>query len=298
MNMFKKGPEIKLPELKVPDVLLDLYYDLRVRHLLPLVAVLLVAIVAVPIALTQSSGSGSPAAAIATPSAVTGRPGELVVAKAAPGLRAYRRRLSHLRAKDPFKQQYPSAESEAAEGASTASTTGGSESESGGSTGSVPSSETSSTTETTTSGTESGSTTVTSHHLVYFSYAIDVRIVSAGAHKNGKATGKNKPQVRHNLPELTMLPNRKTPAAIFMGVSKDGKKALLLLSSNVQSIFGDGVCVLGSKTCQLLALEPGIPETFVYGPKGRTFRIELLKIHFVASKKPHRAPLGNPKHSH
>ena len=39
--------------------------------------------------------------------------------------------------------------------------------------------------------------------------------------------------VRRNLPELTQLPSRKTPAAVFMGVTTDGKKALMLVSSNV-----------------------------------------------------------------
>jgi hypothetical protein len=290
MNMFKKGPEIKLPKLKIPDALLDLYYDLRARHLLPLAAVLVVAIIAVPIVLTQSSGSGSSGtAAISTPSAETNRTSELVVAKAAPGLRAYRRRLNHLHAKDPFKQQYANPES-ATEGTAPASTTGGGESGV-----STPASETPAPS---TSQTESESTTVTTHHLVYFSYAIDVRVASEGIHKEGAATGKSKPQVRDNLPELTKLPSPKTPAAIFLGVSKDGNKALLLLSSNVEAIAGGGVCVLGSKTCQLLALAPGVPETFVYGPQGHTFRIELLKIHFIASKKPPRAPLGNkPKPS-
>jgi hypothetical protein len=286
MNMFKKGPDIKLSAMRVPDALLDLYYDLRVRHLLPLVALLVVAIIAVPIALTQSSGSASSnAAAIPTLSNETGQTSELVVAKATPGLRAYRRRLNHLHAKDPFKQQYANPES-GTEGTATASTTGG-----GDSGVSTPASETSATS---TSQTESESTTVTTtHHLVYFSHAIDVRVASEGIHKEGAATGKSKPQVRDNLPELTKLPSPKTPAAIFLGVSKDGNKALLLLSSNVEAIAGGGVCVLGSQTCQLLALKPGVPETFVYGPQGRTFRIELLKIHFIASKKPHRAPLGN-----
>ena len=107
-------------------------------------------------------------------------------------------------------------------------------------------------------------------------------------------TSKAKPTVRRDLPELTTLPNRGTPAAVFMSVSKDGKKALLLLSAEVKSVFGEGICVLGSKSCQLLALEPGLPETFVYGPHERTFRIELLKIHLVATKHLRRAPLGKP----
>ena len=297
MNMLKKGPDIKLPELRVPDALYDLYYDLKVRRLLPLVAVLVVAIVAVPIALSQSSGSeASDVAAVPTPSSAAGETSALVVAKATPGLRNdYRRRLKNLRAKDPFKQQYANAES-TEEGSSTASTSstvesGGSSSEASPESSSVPGGTS------TSPQTESGSTQVT-HHITYFSYAIDVQVVSMGPHKEGEAKSKGKPktQVRRNLPELTMLPSRKAPAAIFMGVSKDGGKALLLLSSNVQAVFGDGLCVLGSQSCQLLALEPGIPETIVYGPKNRTFRIDLLKIHFIASKKLHRAPLGAPKH--
>ena len=83
--------------------------------------------------------------------------------------------------------------------------------------------------------------------------------------------------MRRNLPELTMLPSRETPAIIYMGSTKDGKKALMTVSSDVQAIFGDAKCVLGSETCQLLVMEPGLPETFVYGGDGRTYKIELLK---------------------
>ena len=89
-----------------------------------------------------------------------------------------------------------------------------------------------------------------------------------------------------------MLPARKTPAATYMGVSSDGKKALFLISSDVESIFGEGKCLIGSQTCQLLALEPGLPETFVYGPQERTYRIELLKIDETLTAKPRRASLG------
>ena len=50
-----------------------------------------------------------------------------------------------------------------------------------------------------------------------------------------------------------------------MGVSKDAKKAVMLVSDKVTGLFGDGVCVVGSEACQLIALEPGLPETVVYG---------------------------------
>jgi hypothetical protein len=128
--------------------------------------------------------------------------------------------------------------------------------------------------------------------LTYFSYAIDVRVVPGGSAGGGS---RGQPQVRRNLPELTMLPSRETPAAIYMGSTKDGKKALMMVSSNVEAIFGDGKCVLGSDSCQLLMMEPGVPETFVYGGENRTFKIELLKVHLVTTDKLNRAPLGKPK---
>jgi hypothetical protein len=283
MNMFKNGPEIKLSQLKVPDFLQDLYYDLKDRHLLPLVAVLLVAIVAVPFALSQSD-SGQPeaesstATAIAAQSAAANASGTLV-AKSAPGLRDYRKRLDRRQAHDPFHQQYPGEEGEGS-GSGEGTVT---EAESSGSSAApteLP--EPSSPSPQQPSG-EPGP-----GGLTYFSYAIDVRTVAGGAQSDAE------PQVRRDLPELTMLPSRDTPAAIYMGSTRDGKKALMLISSNVEAIFGDGKCVLGSDSCQLLAMEPGVPETFVYGGEGRTYKIELLKVHLVTTDKLNRAPLGKP----
>jgi hypothetical protein len=290
--MLKKGPEIKLSDLKVPDFLLDLYCDLRDRRLLPLVAILVVAIVAVPIVLSQSDSERAEAeaaaeAAVATPSSTAGK-GGVLVAKAAPGLRDYRRRLKRMEAKDPFEQQYAAKEDE-----SSASGSAGAEGESAGSTTSIPS-ETFVPSSPAPSDT-GGQPVPGAGELTYFSYAIDVRVVPGGS--QGGESGTGEATVRRNLPELTMLPSRETPAVIYMGSTRDGKKALMLVSSNVEAIFGDGKCVLGSDSCQLLAMEPGLPQTFVYGGEGRTFKIELLKVHLVTTDKLNRAPLGKPKQS-
>ncbi len=286
--MPKKGPELKMPDLKVPDFMLDIYHDLRERHLLPLVAVLLVALVALPIALTRGSSESDSAesGAVATPS--TALPSSsLVVAKAAPGLRDYRRRLDGRPPRDPFVQQYTGGETEGGVGSAEGSATSSSSTESSSvtveststeSTGGEPSAE----------GDDEPSETRT-----YYSYAIDVRIVP------GSGSGPNKPEpsVRRDQPELTMLPSRKTPALTFMTVSKDEKKVLMLVNENVRGLFGDGVCVVGNDTCQLLALEPGIPETVVYGADERTYRIEILKLHFVTTDSLDKAPLGKQKQS-
>jgi hypothetical protein len=287
--MLKKGPEINLRDIKVPAFLQDLYYDLKDRHLLPLVALLIVAIVAVPIALGQSGSEepeaeGIAGASVATPSVAASGSGELV-AKATPGLRDYRKRLGRMEAEDPFKQQFDEDSEEGASGGATVIESG-----SGGSS-SVPTGEPSAPSTSPVPVDENGEPDP--DRLTYFSYAIDVRVVPGSSPEWDGETGK--PQVRRNLPELTMLPSREIPAIVYMGSTKDGKKALMMVSSNVEAIFGDAACALGSDSCQLLVMEPGIPTTFVYGGEGRTFKIELLKVHLVATDKLNRAPLGKPK---
>jgi hypothetical protein len=283
MNMLKKGPELKMPDLKVPDFLLDIYYDLRERHLLPLVAILLVALVALPIVLSGGSsdaGDGEPeGAAIATPSTV--QTSKLVVAKAAPGLRDYRRRLAKRHAQDPFVQQYASPEGEAGAAAGEGEIP---------SEGSEESSATPAESTETTSPPESNGEPPEGGHLQYYSFAIDTRVVPVSSSKN-----KPEPSVRHNLPEMTMLPSRSVPALTFIGVTKDEKNAVMLVSDKVTGLFGDGVCIVGSEACQLIALEPGIPETVVYGADSRTYRIELLKLRLLATDKLNKAPLGSSK---
>jgi hypothetical protein len=310
MNWLKKGPDLNLSDLKVPDFVYDLYYDLKERHLLPLVALLLVAMAAAPVYFKGSTKSDSEplvhTAPIAPASNASGAGEGIVVARSTPGLRNFKRRLKGARALDPFEQRggetrSTSAEATAGEkppttGASTSppveipaeATVVGAEPNN-----SPPPAETVSPIPAEkTGGAEPAGADKT--RTRYESSAIDVRIVSVTGGSDDARAKSEKPQaqVRHDLPELTMLPARSTPAATFMGTSRDGKKALMLVSSDVVSIFGEANCVIGSQSCQLLALEPGMPETFVYGPHERTFRIEVLKINRTLSTKPRRATLG------
>jgi hypothetical protein len=285
MNMLKKGPKLKLPDFKVPGFLLDIYHDLRERHLLPLVAILLVALVVLPIVLSKSSSSEAEEAgtAIATPSAVTTPTSSLVVAKAAPGLREYHRRLSDRTARNPFKQQGSSAagEGSAPEPTSVEEVTIGGEPEeiSTGGEGGQPS-----------PSPEGNGEPPSGGHLKYYSWTIDVRVTPV-------SSGKDKPEasVRHSLPEMTMLPSRSVPALTFIGVTKDEKNAVMLVSDKVTGLFGDATCTVGSEACQLIALEPEIPETVVYGADSRTYRVELLKVSLTETDKLNTAPLGKPK---
>lgn len=113
MNWLKRGPQLKLPDVWVPKFLEDLYFDLKDRRLLPVVALALVALVAVPILLSggaketpeatvQPVAGGAPAAKAKTAS--------LTVVPANPGLREYRRRLRGRKPTDPFKQRFTAPE--------------------------------------------------------------------------------------------------------------------------------------------------------------------------------------------
>ena len=291
MNFLKKGPELKKPDLKVPDFLLDVYYDLRERHLLPLVGILIVAIVAVPFLLGGGSSdpeAGEDESAIASTSAAIPT-SKLVVAKSTPGLRDYRRRLRNEHAKDPFVQQY-SGEEEGASG--TGSTEGSPPSDGGSEESSVTIESSESSTETTevTQPSEGGNGEPPEDgQLKYYSWAIDVRVTPVSSEKSKK---KPEPSVRNNLPDMTMLPSRSVPALTFIGVTKDAKRAVMLVSDKVTGLFGDGVCIVGSEACQLIALEPGLPETVVYGGDSRTYRIEVTKLRLLKTDKPNVAPLG------
>jgi hypothetical protein len=294
VNPLKKGPDLKLSELRMPQFLVDLYYDLHDRHLLPVVGLLLVGIVAVPLLLGGSSESEEAPTASISAAPPAARTSSLVVTKEAADLRDYKRRLDHLTATDPFVQKYVEEGSEGAgeggpEEQGEVVVGGGEESsvtvESGSSESTAPAG----------GGSENGaggSSPSRQPEVVYFTYALDVRIVPVSV--DGKPS-KGGPYVRHDLPPLTMLPSRSTPALTYMGPSKDGKKALMLVSSDVTSVFGDSACVVGSQICQLLALEPGLPETVVFGANSRTYRIELQKIHVVTTDHLNRAPLGKPK---
>ena len=294
MNFLKKGPQLKLPKfgkpsggsgMKKPDIGVpafasDIYYELRDRRLLPLVAFLLVAIVAVPIALSEGpSEEEENAAAVAGMAGASAAPASKqtkVVAKVLPGLRDYEKRLSHRSESNPFEPT----------GEAGAEVTGEGES-SGEEASEVLSSGEEETTETFNPPVEPGS----ADNITYYSFAIDVRVTPVAS--NG-VPSKAEPTVRRNLPELTMLPGRETPAVVFMGVTKDREKALMLVSSQVIGSFGDNVCAVGGDSCELIALEPGVPQTFVYGGNERVFRIELLKVALIRSDKVNKAPLGKP----
>ncbi len=281
--MTMKLPDLKtkLPKLsrsrgpsrgatpKVPKFATDLYADLRDRRLLPLVALLAIAIVAVPVVLAGRSdeGAGPPPAPIAGASSVS--PASFSVVPATTSLRDYHRRLGYREARNPFDRPQEGSSSSAAateEGAESSSGSEGTSQESGeAEVSEPPSSESSS------SG--SGETSTPTHVVVenqVIGYEIDAKagFVSSGpvgAHKG--------------ISPMTRLPSKKNPLVLFVGPSNDKKTALFLMTENVTAFYGHGTCVLKQATsCQLLALKPGQSATFADGYGEARYKLYLKKI--------------------
>jgi hypothetical protein len=317
MNWLKKGPELKLPKLKKPSLkrgggedgskgpsikppafLADLYYDLRDRRLLPLVALVVVAIAAVPFLLggdvEQPALPAAGAAALESSSEETSK---LTVVEATPGLRDYRKRLKR-QPTDPFKQLY----TESA-GGSASSSSAGEASSSGSSSGGF--SEESVTTESSTitveedpgdgssgGGSSNGSGSNGSppgdgqtDGVRLFEFVLDVQI----SHTKKTADGGQKmsdPEVRHQVKALTQLP-AKVPVVTSMGVNLHTGKVVWLVSNEDKSLDGDFDCVARTPTgtCELLEIEPGFPLELTYGPDEVLYRIKVTKIDTVWAGK-------------
>jgi hypothetical protein len=285
-----KGPELKLSELKVPPVLNDLYRDLRDRRLLPLIGLLLVAIVATPFLLGGSEETPPAPPAPLGGGGVGHDAASLTVLPAEPGLREPDKRLAGRQAKDPFVQKYsgpvlnegsaPAPESAGVQGGG-----GSGETVVEGSAGSSPAAPAPEPAPVE-SGSGSGGSTPPAPQagqIQLFTFAADLKI----AHTETTADGKKKmsePEIREKVLPTTPLPGKKSPALTYLGADpKSAKKALMLVSPEVESLLGDGQCVSGTSTCQLLALEPQVPEVVEYGPNRVRYKIEVLKIYPVIS---------------
>jgi hypothetical protein len=308
VKRLKAGPELKMPDfknMKAPQPLVDLYWDLRDRHLLPVVGLVLVGIVAVPFLLSSSTEKPSapvqPSPGAPSPEPIAGASGSrLTVVQAEPGLRAYKKRLKDDSPTNPFKQRYT--------GPTLAGTKLGNGEGGGGGGGGTGSTTSTSTVTTTTGGGEGGSggapggqaptapggqsptlpggggLTPAPGEEILFSSAIDAQVTRTVTKKNGgKET--SGPNVLKKVLQYESLPSSKVPVVVFMGPDKTNHKPILLVSDGVSSIFGEAKCLAGDETCQLLEPELGLPITFSYGPNDDRYKINVLKIYKVVVER-------------
>jgi hypothetical protein len=292
-----KGPSIKgpspkrpkslrnSPSIKLPRPVTDLYADLRDRHLLPLVALLLVGIVAAPILLSNGSDKKQPSAA-----AVTGTSGgetsgaSFTVVPAARDLRSPGKRLGHRHALDPFRiETGTTSEGEGSrESGETEESTGGTETStpagevSGPETTPGASSESSSgaaVVESSPPSHSESSTTTTENVVVQHEvvgYTVDM--------KAGVLPGELTEQTE--VEAMTKLPTAKNPVVLFVGLSQDDKRALFLMTSKVTAYYGAVQCAVDKQACQMVELKPGRSASFSYGygENESRYKVVLKKI--------------------
>lgn len=293
-----KGPDLKMPELKVPPFATDLYHDLRDRRLLPLIALVLVAIVAVPFLLGGDSEEALPSpqgmGVIEELKAEAADPASLTVVEAKPGLRDYRKRLRGRSPTDPFQQRYTGPVLKGAD-LPESKGKGGSGFGSESTTTSVTETTTETETETTTGGgaapgkpapspgegkDKGGDGGGEQPGATVYSFAIDVKIIKTTGEGDAKKT--SEPMLRHRVLPTTSLPGAKTQVVTYMGLSPKTEKPTFLVSTEVTAMFGEGKCAAGTDICQLVELEPGFPQTFVYGEAGTRYKIKVLDVEPVA----------------
>jgi hypothetical protein len=293
-----KGPELKMPEMKVPPFLTDLYHDLRDRRLLPLVGLVAVAIVAAPFLLSdgsQETAEEPETSPVDVLKEATEKTSALTVVEAKPGLRDYRKRLKHESPTDPFKQRFtksqtkgganlPEPKSESSSGGdgggqTTSTSTTGDE---GGGSSPIPSPEEVSGGGLPPTGTDAGTTDDPPAAVVY-AFGIDVRIVQSSGSEAEGTKQTDDPVVRDKVLPPAPLPGKKKPVVTYLGLAPKTKKPLFLISTEVTGVFGEGHCVSGTDTCQLIELEPGFPQTFVYGEQEDRFKITVTGVHFIVT---------------
>jgi len=270
--------------VRTPQLLTDLYRDLRDRRLLVPALALVAALIAVPMALS-SSATPSPTAPVTAPAASA--PGEETAAEPAVltrqlGVTDYRKRLERLKGKNPFRQQFTLPEVTSKVQQSSLNEPSGVTTSGGGSTSTSSTDQTASTAttspETTTSPSSEPSggaqkpTTTTEVIL----RRIDVKVGPEG--DLVKETG---------VKQLKMLPSSTTPVVIFLGTSESGGRAFFLVSSDVTAVSGDGACLATTPTCQVLTLKVGETASFDYAPDTLTYKLRLLAIRDVVVKKTH-----------
>jgi hypothetical protein len=242
----------------------NLITELREKRLWPVAVALILALIAVPVVLSSSGGT---VAAAPAPAAIGSAAAPAVPAVSVTTTPSNARLTGPER--NPFAQQVKPSSDTAGAGTGTAPTSSGAPTSS-----SVGSSAKSTPVSTTTPASKPATTTPTTPvaaqpAVKYLYFEVDLVYDRTGA----------VPQTRDNIARLTPLPRASNPMIVYLGVEKDKRTALFLVSQNVRPT-GKGKCLPTRSDCQFLALKAGQADLFkVIGASGtEEFTISLTAV--------------------
>jgi hypothetical protein len=277
--------------------LLDLWHDLQAKRLWPVAAVLVLALVAVPVVLSKSS-EAPPAAPVETARKAPD-PKDLKALASVKLDETDAARGSSLDTFDPANPFRPpkAIEKRTREGVEGAASTvtsddgtgdaGGSTGggDTGGDTGSTGGGDTGST-----GGGDTGSTGGdTPTTTAQYRYVVDLTFTANGRTRHVKS-----------MERLEMLPNEASPLLLFLGVSANAGNAVFLVDSTLDAA-GEGTCKPRAAECAFLYIGAGSEHEFT-NEEGDSYTLridEIRKVKLGASAaasrtKKARAALGSP----
>lgn len=258
---------------------LDLWQDLREKRLWPVAVGLLAAAIAIPLVMLKPASDGA-TTAVVTPPAPKADPLPAVEVDSGP---THGSKLATFSQRDPFKPMSDLKTADASSSTSSPSSTSTSTSSSKSSTASsasatpapvtstkpsISSSPSSSSTPSTPS-TPSNSTPTTTTPVKWFRYTADISFGEAGKEKTLKG-----------VKDFTLLPDDKTAAIVFMGVSNDAKSALFFIADPAFTASGEGTCN-DKQDCRFVKLaldDKKNEETFTSLDGSVVYKLTLLKL--------------------
>jgi hypothetical protein len=284
-----RAPKVSTPRVQTPAFLNNLYRDMRDRRLLLPALALIVALIAVPLALSRSSATPPPA-----PAAESGSNREAATSPAVLseqlGVTNYRTRLDQLKSKNPFRKHFTALPKSAtldtvsSGGASLSATTitgAGSSTESLSSISTAPATTGGASSSTSTSTTPSTPDSQPSHGTPKPTTEVVQRRIDVKVGLQGDM------QKRTGVKQLKMLPSSNKPVVVFLGTNEAGDRSSFLVSTDVTAVDGDGSCLTTTSSCQFLTLKEGQVESFDYAPDSGTYKLKLLAIRDVIVSKTH-----------
>jgi len=247
----------------------DIWRQLVGRRLLPVAAILVAALVAVPIVLAKGA-QPAPEPTLQPVDATAAAATKTIVSVATPSTK--RRRVLGAKTNPFAGEKLPKPKKPATSAAASSPSASGS---GGSSESSTPTSPQSGGSEPASGGSPmppaSGPTTPAPQPKTYAFQELTVRFGSA----------EGAPE-RRSLERLEPLPSADEPVLIYLGVLEDGKTAVFLIDDGVSAV-GDGECHPAPEQCETIRLKAGETEFFDVtdetGNDSQQYQLDLVKIH-------------------